>query len=278
MRAASPMCGVLRVNGRSRSTASAPSRTKEEWKYLDVTLYGRSPCRCNAEAIGDGSASPDGARRGDRNRPRHDQQPGATQLLRPARCGCSSARSSTSSRPTIASRSWCCAAKVASSRPAPTWATPTTGTTPTATATTTATRRSAPSEPAPAAGRRSEVVRLLPRVHGVSEGNRRRSTRLRARRRVGARAHGRHRGRRARRDDRHAGDALPRPGPRLAAHVLPPARAGPRAPPPAHGRHCAGIRRRTPGGVHRGRRRRARRGRGRCGGRRRWRRCRPTAS
>ena len=97
-------------------------------------------------------------------------------------------RSSTSSRPTIASRSCCCAARVASSRPAPTWATRTAGTSNGDGDGDGNRERPAATEPAPTAGRRSEVVRLLPRVHGVSEGNRRRSSRLRARRRLGARA------------------------------------------------------------------------------------------
>ncbi len=72
-------------------------------------------------------------------------------------------------------------------------------------------QRHAPAaEPASTTRSRSEDVLLLPRVHGLPEGDRCRSARLRARRRFGARAHGRHRGRRARRADRHARDALPR--------------------------------------------------------------------
>ena len=69
---------------------------------------------------------------------------------------------------------------------------------------------------------------------------------LRARRRLRAGAHGRHLRRRARHRGRHAGDPLPRPGARLAAHVLLPPRPDAGAPPAAHRRHHPGLDARAP--------------------------------
>ena len=56
--------------------------------------------------------------------------------------------------------------------------------------------------------------------------------------------------------DRHAGHPLPRPGARVAAHVLPPARPGAGPAAPAHRRHHRGRRGRPPRRLHRGGRRR----------------------
>ena len=58
-------------------------------------------------------------------------------------------------------------------------------------------RRRRPSQRRRLVGRPQDV-RLLPRAHGLPEGDGRRGARLRARRRARARAHGRHRGRGAR--------------------------------------------------------------------------------
>ena len=101
-------------------------------------------------------------------------------------------------------------------------------------------------EPAPAPLRRPQDVRLLPRLPRLPEGHRGRGAGLRARRRLRARAHGRHLGGRPRHACRHARDPVPRTGARLAAHVLLPARPEPRAPAAAHRRHDPGGRARAP--------------------------------
>ena len=82
-------------------------------------------------------------------------------------------------------------------------------------------------EPAAAAHRRPQDVRLLPQLPRLPEGDRRRGARLRARRRVRDGADGRHLRRRPRHEGRDAGHALPRAGARIAAHVLLPARSRP---------------------------------------------------
>ena len=101
---------------------------------------------------------------------------------------------------------------------------------------------------------------------------------LRARRRLRAGAHGRHRRRGRRHADRDARHPLPRPGARLAPPLLPPPRPGARPPPAAHRRHHQGRRGRPPRRLHRGRRARRRRGPRRLVRREGARACRPTAS
>ena len=137
---------------------------------------------------------------------------------------------------------------------------------------------SAAAEPAAAAVRRPQDLRLLPQLPRLSEGDRRRGARLRARRRLRDGADGRHLRRRARHPGRDAGDALSRAGARLAPHVLLPARPDAGAPPAPHRRHASprrssSISRSSPRSPTTRPSRRAR-----TGGPARWRGCPPTAS
>ena len=115
-----------------------------------------------------------------------------------------------------------------------------------------------PAQPATAADRRPQVVRLLPQPDGLPEGHGRRDQRLRARRRLRDGADDRHLRDRPRHQDRHARHPLPRAGAGQPAHVLPPPRPGAGPADAADRRHHRGRRDRAPRRLHRHLRRRRR--------------------
>ena len=87
-------------------------------------------------------------------------------------------------------------------------------------------RAEEPAQPTSPADGGPQVIRLLPQPDGLPEGHGGGDQRLRARRRFRDGADDRHLGDRPRHEDRHARDALPRSCAGQPAHVLPPPRPG----------------------------------------------------